>query len=60
LPTVEFVLPRDEAKRLISAYNTVYELNIPEQVIDDGLSRSTLKGNIVIDNLLKVLSKVYN
>ncbi len=49
---------KDEAKQLISAYNTVYELNIPESAIDEGLVKSTLKGNVVIDNLLKFLSKV--
>jgi hypothetical protein len=55
---VEFVMHKDEAKQLISAYNTVYELNIPESAIDEGLVKSTLKGNVVIDNLLKFLSKV--
>lgn len=53
----DFVLPKEEARRLITAYNTVYELNIPEQVIEEGLSRCSLKGNVVIDDLLKVLSR---
>jgi hypothetical protein len=51
-------LPKDEARRLITAYNTVYELNIPETSIEDGLNRCSLKGNVVIDDLLKVLSRV--
>ena len=56
---VEFSMPRDEAKKLITAYNTVYELSIPYELIEDGLARCiNLKGHVVIDDLLKVLSKV--
>lgn len=52
-------MPRDEAKKLITAYNTVYELSIPYELIEDGLARCiNLKGHVVIDDLLKVLSKV--
>lgn len=53
----EFTLPKDEARSLIKAYNTVYELNISNEVIEDALNRCQ-KGNIIIDDLLKVLSKV--
>jgi hypothetical protein len=49
-------LPKDQARDLISAYNTVYELQIPREIIEDGLNRCTLKGNVKIDDLLKVLS----
>jgi hypothetical protein len=56
---VEFSLPKEEAAKLITAYNTVYELNISNEQINHGLNRCTnQKGNIVIDDLLKVLSKV--
>jgi hypothetical protein len=56
---VEFSLPKDEARQLISAYNTVYELAIPNESIENGLIRCTnLKGNIVIDDLLKMLSQI--
>jgi len=51
-------LPKDEARRLITAYNTVYELNVPDHIIEEGLTRCTLKGNVVIDDLLKVLSRL--
>ena len=52
-------MPKDEAKKLITAYNTVYDLSIPHQIIEEGLSRCmNSKGNILIDDLLKVLSKV--
>ncbi len=49
-------MPKDQARDLISAYNTVYELQIPRETIEDGLNRCTLKGNVKIDDLLKVLS----
>ncbi len=56
---MEFSLPKEEAAKLITAYNTVYELNISNEQINHGLNRCTnQKGNIVIDDLLKVLSKV--
>ncbi|RNA12309.1 hypothetical protein BpHYR1_016564 [Brachionus plicatilis] len=55
---IEFALPKDEARRLITAYNTVYDLNIPEALIEDGLAINTVKGNVVIDNLIKFLAKV--
>ena len=41
---------------MITAYNTVYELNMPRETIEEGLNRCTLKGNVKIDDLLKVLS----
>ncbi|CAF0759039.1 unnamed protein product [Brachionus calyciflorus] len=55
---IEFVLPKDEARRLITAYNTVYELSIPEATIEEGLTINTVKGNVLIDNLIKFLAKV--
>lgn len=52
-------MPKDEAKKLITAYNTVYDLSISNNIIEDGLMRCTnIKGYILIDDLLKVLSKV--
>lgn len=51
-------MPRDEARRLITAYNTVYDLKISDNVIEDGLAKCTRKGNVLIDDLLKVIAKV--
>ena len=56
----EFTLPKEEARRLITSYNQVYELKIPNEIIELGLTRCTLKGDVIIDDLLKVLAKVYN
>lgn len=55
---VDFVLPKEEARNLIKAYNKVFELNIPNNVLEDGLNNCQ-KGptNVVIDDLLKFLSK---
>lgn len=54
----EFSLPTDEARSLIKAYNMVYELKIPHEVIEDGLTKCQSGNMLVIDDLLKVLSKV--
>jgi hypothetical protein len=47
-----------EPYRLIADYNLVYYFNIPEQSIEEGLSKCSSKGNILIDELLRVLAKV--
>ena len=51
------MLPKEEANRLINAYNTVYELKISDQIIQQGLNKCTRKGNVLIDDLLKILAK---
>ena len=51
-------MPINEARRLLAAYNTVYELNIPEETIENALTMCISKtGNVIIDDLLKILSK---
>ncbi len=56
-PIVEFVMPKSEARRLLGAYNTVYELNMSDETIESALMRSTKSENVVIDDLLKILSR---
>jgi len=55
---IEFALPKDEARELVNAYNTVYDLKVPDYTIEEGLHKCTKKGNVIIDDLLKVLSKL--
>lgn len=52
----DFVLPREEARRLFRAYNHIWDLKIDENRIQrtfDGCSRN---GHIVINDALKQLA----
>jgi hypothetical protein len=50
-------MSKDEARSLTKAYNNVYELNIPNEIIEESLNQSN-NGIVVIDDLLKNLSKI--
>jgi len=52
----EFVLPREEARRLFRAYNHVWDLKLDEnklQKVFDGCSRN---GHVLISDALKQLA----
>jgi len=53
----DFTLPIDEARSLVKAYNTVYELQMPHNVIEDALQKCKRGNVLLIDEVLKVLSK---
>ncbi|CAF5144512.1 unnamed protein product, partial [Rotaria magnacalcarata] len=53
----DFVLPREEARRLFRAYNHIWDMKIDEgrmQKVFEGCSRN---GHVVIDEALKQLAK---
>ncbi|CAF1569179.1 unnamed protein product, partial [Didymodactylos carnosus] len=55
---MDFLLPKEEARRLIMAYNVVNELNLEDSEVNNAIQSCTRAGHVVIDDLLKVLCKV--
>ena len=53
----DFTRPIDEARSVVKAYNTVYELQMPHNVIEDALQKCKRGNVLLIDEVLKVLSK---
>lgn len=53
----DFVLPRDEARRLFRAYNQVLDLRIEEEKLQRVFDACARNGNTSIDEALKLLAK---
>ncbi|CAF3754730.1 unnamed protein product [Rotaria sp. Silwood1] len=53
----EFVLPREEARRLFRAYNHIWDLKIDEYTIQKVFEGCSRNGHVVIDEALKQLAK---
>jgi hypothetical protein len=53
----EFVLPREETRRLFRAYNHVWDLKIDENRAQRVFEGCTRNGHVVIDDALKQLAK---
>jgi hypothetical protein len=53
----EFVLPREEARRLFRAYNHVWDLKIDENRVQQVFDACARNGRVVIDEALKQLAK---
>ena len=53
----EFVLPREEARRLFRAYNHVWDLAIDEDKLQRTLDACARNGNTSIDEALQLLAK---
>lgn len=53
----EFVLPREEARRLFRAYNHVWDLKIDDNRAQRVFEACTRNGHVVVDDALKQLAK---
>ena len=53
----DFVLPREEARRLFRAYNHVWDLKIEEGKLLRVLDACARNGNTAVDDALKLLAK---
>ncbi|CAF2421699.1 unnamed protein product [Rotaria sp. Silwood2] len=53
----DFLLPREEARRLFRAYNQVWDLKIEEDKLQRVLDACARSGNTSIDDALKLLAK---
>ena len=53
----QFVLPREEARRLFRAYNHIWDLKIDESRLQQVLEACSRNGHIVVDDVLKQLAK---
>ncbi len=53
----DFVLPREEARRLFRAYNHVWDLKIDEDKLQRVLDACGRNGNTGIDDALKLFAK---
>ncbi len=53
----DFVLPREEARRLFRAYNHVWDLKIDDDRLQRVLDACARNGNIEIDDALKLFAK---
>jgi hypothetical protein len=52
-----FVLPREEARRLFRAYNHVWDLKMDEDKLQRVLDACARNGNIAVDEALKLFAK---
>lgn len=53
----DFLLPREEARRLFRAYNQVWDLQIDENKIQRAFDMYSRNGHVVINDVLKELAK---
>ena len=53
----DFLLPREEARRLFRAYNQVWDLQIDENKVQRAFDMYSRNGNVVINEVLKELAK---
>jgi len=53
----DFVLPREEARRLFRAYNHVWDLKIDDDRLQRVLDACVRNGNTGIDDALKLFAK---
>jgi len=53
----DFVLPREETRRLFRAYNQVWDLKIDEDKLQRVLDACARNGNTSIDDALKLFAK---
>ncbi len=53
----DFVLPREEARRVFRAYNHVWDLKIDEDRLQRVLDACARNGNTSIDDALKLFAK---
>lgn len=53
----EFVLPREEARRLFRAYNHVWNLELEENRMQRAFDMCSRNGHVVVDDALKQLAK---
>jgi hypothetical protein len=52
-----FVLPREEARRLFRAYNHVWDLKMDEDKLQRVLDACARNGNTAVDEALKLFAK---
>ncbi len=52
----DFVLPREEARRLFRAYNHVWDLKIDENKVQRAIEACSRNGHVVINDALKQLA----
>lgn len=52
----DFLLPREEARRLFRAYNHVWDLKIDENRVDKVFDACARNGRVVINDALKQLA----